>query len=290
MSDKEILAELKKSYEYLYDIRENGCCDHCAGQLNREMIDMLNIAKENIEDIYFKFYQTLNKEDLRVKQLEDDEKVYISSSVDGDYEVGEDLYNMTCKEANYYWYDDYDFIDSTIDDDKKYYANLWITENDRKQGYVTKYYKDFVNLKDAIEELRTYFYDGNCVCVEIYDSDDILQYNCDKNSEEFYFNNLKIVKVDESIINEYLDYWLKYNKTKLNNSFNNNDDNYLEYAEKKDKFFLKENLLYCKEQDKSSAVDNSSNDFWMEEFDNEESTFNWLIGIEKEKELGQEMI
>ena len=32
MTNKEILAELKRSWEYLYDIRENGCIDHCTGQ------------------------------------------------------------------------------------------------------------------------------------------------------------------------------------------------------------------------------------------------------------------
>ena len=50
MSDKEILAELKKSYEYLTDIRENGAFDHCNGQLNKEMSDMINIARKNIEE------------------------------------------------------------------------------------------------------------------------------------------------------------------------------------------------------------------------------------------------
>lgn len=110
MSDKEILAELKKSYEYLTDIRENGSYDHCNGQLSRKVIDKLNTAKENIKDIYSAFYMKLNKEDLRVKSLEDDEKVYIASSVDGDYEVGENLYNMTCADLDYYWYEDQDFL------------------------------------------------------------------------------------------------------------------------------------------------------------------------------------
>ena len=33
MTNKEILAELKRSYEYLRDIRENGSIDHCNGQM-----------------------------------------------------------------------------------------------------------------------------------------------------------------------------------------------------------------------------------------------------------------
>ena len=290
MSDKEILAELKKSYEYLNDIRENGCYDYFNGQLNREMIDKLNIAKNNIEDIYFQFYKTLNKEDLRVESLEDGEKVYIASSVDGDYEVGEDFYNMSGIEVGYYWYEDQDFIYSKRKHHNKYYANLWITENDRDQGYVDEYYKDFNNLKDAIKDLRTYFDDGNCACVEIYDPNEVLQYSCDKNSEEFFLDNLKIVKVDDNIINEYIDYWSKHNKLDLNNNFNDNYKDYWEYEDKKDKFFLKENFLYCKNQDKYIAVDNSSNNCWVEEFDNEESAIKWLIEIEKEKNLEREVI
>ncbi len=114
MTDKEILAELKKCYEYLYDIRENGCIDHCNGQMEKHLIDKLEVAKYNIEDIYYEFYKTLDKKDLRVKSLEDKvdgDKVYIARNVDGDYEVGEDYWSMTCEDLEYYWYDDHDFLD-----------------------------------------------------------------------------------------------------------------------------------------------------------------------------------
>lgn len=110
MTDKEILAELKMSYEYLSDIRENGCFDHCSGQLTCELKDMLNIAKRNIEDIYFNFYKTLDKENLRVKSLENDERVYIAGNVGDDYELGEDSYSLTCEDTNYYWYEDTIFL------------------------------------------------------------------------------------------------------------------------------------------------------------------------------------
>ena len=51
MTDKEILAELKISYENLRDIRENGCIEHCNGQ-RKDNVDKLNKAIENISDIY----------------------------------------------------------------------------------------------------------------------------------------------------------------------------------------------------------------------------------------------
>ena len=119
MTDKEILAELKRSYEYLYDIRENGCIDHCKGQM-KDNIDKLELAKSYIEDIYYDFYKTLNKEDLRVKSLEHKvggDKVYICRCVNGDYEVGEELNCMTCCDLEYYWYEDRDFLDEYEEDD-----------------------------------------------------------------------------------------------------------------------------------------------------------------------------
>lgn len=109
MPDKEILGELKICYENLYDIRENGCADHCDGQLENHLIKSLEVAKHTIEDIYSEFYKTLDKESLRVKRLEnDDNKVYISSNVSGDYES--DAYDLTCADTDYYWYEDQDFL------------------------------------------------------------------------------------------------------------------------------------------------------------------------------------
>ena len=108
MTDKEILAELKISYENLRDIRENGCIDHCNGQM-KDNINKLDKAINYVEDIYYDFYQTLDKEDLRVKSLE--------HKVDGDYEVGEELHCMTCCDLEYYWYEDSDFLDEDEEDD-----------------------------------------------------------------------------------------------------------------------------------------------------------------------------
>lgn len=111
MYDKEILAELKCSYEYLQDIRENGCSDHCGGQM-KENISKLDNVLSNIEDIYYDFYKTLNREDLRVKKREDcdNSRVYISRCVTGDYEIDESPYNLSCMELGYYWYKDTKFI------------------------------------------------------------------------------------------------------------------------------------------------------------------------------------
>ena len=120
MTDKEILAELKRSYEYLRDIRENGSIDHCSGQM-KDNLDKLNESINNIADIYSDFYKTLDLESLRVKKLEDTEdyKIYIGSDIDLDYVVYDDnsnnTYYITCEDVSYYWYEDYIFLNKVED-------------------------------------------------------------------------------------------------------------------------------------------------------------------------------
>lgn len=115
MTNREILAELKKSYEYLKDIRENGCADHCTGQM-KDNIDKLEVAISNLEDIYYDFCQTLDKEELKINKEILDNKLYISSDISGDYDVYEKNGNIdsidvvTCEDIDYYWYEDKDFI------------------------------------------------------------------------------------------------------------------------------------------------------------------------------------
>ena len=116
MTNKEILGELTQCYRFLYDIRENGCSDHCCGQLKKEMIDKLEYAKHYVEELYEDFYDTLDKEELRVKGLyeEKGEKTYISRGIDCGYDVYKnDEYKeyFTCEDADYYWYDDNEFLD-----------------------------------------------------------------------------------------------------------------------------------------------------------------------------------
>lgn len=118
MTDKEVLAELKRCYEYLYDIRENGCIDHCGGQIQYDLIKKLEDAKKSVEEVYSNFYKTLNREDLRVKNIErNGEKAYISSEASGDYEVGEENWNMNCADLDYYWYEDEDFLEDYEEDE-----------------------------------------------------------------------------------------------------------------------------------------------------------------------------
>ena len=117
MTDKEILAELKKTYEYLYDIRENGCFDHCTGQMEQN-INLLDNTINNVEKIYKDFYKTLDLKDLIVPKKIFDNIIVISSCVSGDYDIynkdnfvmGNDIDFITCGDLDYYWYNDEKFI------------------------------------------------------------------------------------------------------------------------------------------------------------------------------------
>lgn len=126
MTNKEILAELKKSHEYLTDIRENGCADHCNGQLEIG-IDKLNQSISNLENIYRDFCNSLN-DDLIVSNklnfFEDDSKnirkILIDKDISGGYEIvlnnGDSEY-VTCEDVEYKWYEDEDFLTKPLEKD-----------------------------------------------------------------------------------------------------------------------------------------------------------------------------
>ncbi len=126
MTNKEILAQLKKSYEYLTDIRENGCADHCNGQLEMG-IDKLDQAISNLEDIYGDFCNSLN-EDLvisgKLNFFKDDSKnirkILIDKDISGGYEIvfnnGDSEY-VTCEDVGYKWYEDEDFLTKPLEKD-----------------------------------------------------------------------------------------------------------------------------------------------------------------------------
>lgn len=67
MTDREILAQLKKSYENLQDIRENGCNDHCTGQLENNHIQQLEVAMKKLSNIYSDFYDSLDNDAIIIK-------------------------------------------------------------------------------------------------------------------------------------------------------------------------------------------------------------------------------
>ena len=118
MTDREILAELKKSYNYLSDIRENGCMDHNEGQLSNLYSKELDSIIDKIDDIYINFYDILDLDSIKIPEdridLDDGERYCcISRDISGDYEIvlddGDSSY-CSCLDVDYTWYDDKDFL------------------------------------------------------------------------------------------------------------------------------------------------------------------------------------
>lgn len=115
MTNKEILGELTKCHEYLYDIFNNASKEHGDGQLSAELSNKVYEAVSLVEDVYNDFYDTLDKEELRVNNLYEgkDEKIYISSDIGCGYDTftnNEYAGSFTCADADYCWYEDEDFL------------------------------------------------------------------------------------------------------------------------------------------------------------------------------------
>lgn len=102
MMDIEILAELKNSYEYLADIRENGCEDHCAGQLNEENTTKIEIAMNEISEVYESFRTVMSDDECTVKI--NGETYIIGHTINEDYNVPNEDVSITCADLYYYWY------------------------------------------------------------------------------------------------------------------------------------------------------------------------------------------
>lgn len=114
MTNREILAELKKSYEYLRDIRENGCADHCNGQLNMEQTKHIENTINELSQIYCDFRKTLDNKECMIN-LKDKGTFYIGEYIEEDYQELYDekdncTYYVTCRDIDYCWYEDKKFI------------------------------------------------------------------------------------------------------------------------------------------------------------------------------------
>lgn len=111
MTNKEILGELKQSYEYINDIDNNEY-----KQLTNEEKDKITQIEYLLSDIYSGLYERLekeNNEELRVKKLEENDKVYISDDISGDYiSVSNDTHYFTYQDTDdyYCWYKDENFL------------------------------------------------------------------------------------------------------------------------------------------------------------------------------------
>jgi len=113
MTDKEILAGLKKSYEHLRDISENACVDHSNKQLEETDISEIYRAMESIAEVYNNVREQLTDDKCMIN-LESG-TYYIGNTVSEDYgelyDNDNNAYCVSCGDLDYCWYEDTDFLE-----------------------------------------------------------------------------------------------------------------------------------------------------------------------------------
>ena len=101
MTDKEILAELKRSYYYLVDIYENADME----QLTRDDKQTIDRITDKLSEIYGKVYKN-TKEDLMCKN-----KLKVGNDIVADYLAEDNDFILSADlEDGYKWWEDDKFI------------------------------------------------------------------------------------------------------------------------------------------------------------------------------------
>lgn len=267
MSDYEVLKETKVSYEYIRDILENADEDIVSTEISFKLQESLNA----LEEIYSNVYEKMKNDEIESKKLNTDlECPHCTNNV-----VISDLINYAylCNDCdeNFYlgegdlgeeWY----FAKNMFSLHQNFTIEIWETEWHRDAGEGFIYDKKFSDYETAIIEARKLFYDYNYASIEVLNNDGEPVYCHDDESEDFYFKENKLSRVDETIVKKYIDNW----------------------ANKKDQSF-KGNKLYCKDNDIFIGVNNSTNNCWVEEFNSEKDVQYWLLGKNLESDVDYEI-
>lgn len=144
----------------------------------------------------------------------------------------------------------------------KYYLRFWVETytHDDIFPYLSK--EKFNDLDVAINKAREEYNNTICFSVEIIDSNKNIYFSKNNGYENFYFEDKTINFVSAKLLFKYIDCWAKHKDLPI-----------------------KDDLLYCKTDNKIIALDNSNGDCWVEEFDNEIDAKKWLLGIEEGNEM-----
>lgn len=310
MSDYEILRKTKIAYEYINNILNNSNI-----KIDDNIVKDLENTMKNLSIIYSNAHSNLEHPDKEEQLLTDacckncSNKLYISENIDHSYQCLECDENFYDFETDVYdvWYEnkkketakfpssfnlniEYDndekrvFIGSedgccckyschNLDEFVKsleFYCNnylkeeytieIWETDwhRDVGEGYI--YDESFSNYDDAISKARKLYYDNGYSSIEVLNENRESVFCCDNLSEDFYFDDDEFSLVDKNVVKEYIENW----------------------TNKKEQSF-KADKLYCQENNIYVAVDNSTNNCWVEEFKSEKDAQNWLLGKDLEK-------
>ena len=274
-------SKLKELYNLTYsnmlneELTTSACCKNCDSKLlisdNIEYSYQCTECDENFYD----FEVIANKEWYK-KSSDEDERLNSSFYLQLDYNNEEkNVYIGTesssgakynCKTIGELVSSIEEYCYNYLDYGEEYRIEYWKTDWHRDAGEGMIYDKTFYNPKEAISKARELFYDNGYSSIEVLKRNGESLFCCDNLSEEFYYDNDRICLVDEKVVKEYIDNWSN-NKEQ---SFN---------GEK----------LYCKENNKFVAIDNSTGNCWVEEFEGEREAQDWLLGKDLEGEVGYEI-
>lgn len=259
MDNYEKLKEAKVIYEYINDLLENGNFE-----MREEYLESLKKTQSIMADIYANTHFLMQKNTDEYELLETDlncphcsKNVVLSDIITYEYlcEKCDENYYLCEGDLNYEWYYDNERKKDILN--KSYTIRIWETEELRNTGESFDYLKTFYNKDDAINEAKIIISRENYAYLEVLDNEDKLIFDTDGINEEYYEKHkyqTKIYKVSPEELNEYVDRWT--DKKELN----------LDYS-----------LLYCqKENFCYVAVDNSSGECYVEEFETEAQAVYWL--------------
>lgn len=275
------LTELYNStYLKMVDNNKNGlvtnaCCKNCSNNLLvSDNIDY-SYQCEECDENFYDFEAITNKSWYR-KDSDEDEKLNSSFYLHLDYDnkqkniyIGTESssgakYNCTTIGELVSAIEGYCY--NYLDYGEEYIIEYWETDWHRNAGEGMIYDKTFYNPDEAIRKAKELFYDNSYSSIEVLKRNGESLFCCDNLSEEFYYDNDRICLVDEKVVKEYIENW------------NNNK----EQSFNGDK-------LYCKENNKFVAIDNSTGNCWVEEFESEREAQDWLLGKDLEEDNDYEI-
>lgn len=259
MDNYEKLKESKVIYEYINDILQNGNLE-----MRDDYLESLNKTISIMAEIYENSHFLMQKNTDENKLLETDlncphcsKNVVLSDIITYEYlcEKCDENFYLSEGDLNYEWYYDNKRKKDMLNN--SYTIRIWKTEELRDIGESFNYFETFYNKDDAINEAKMIMSRENYAYLEVLDNKDKLIFGTDGINEEYYKKQkyqTKIYKVSPEELKEYIDRWTE--KKELN----------LDYS-----------LLYCQEGNFCYvAVDNSSGECFVEEFEKEAQAIYWL--------------
>lgn len=261
ISNFEVLRETKVAYEYI-----NNILKYSDIRMDTVTADQLKTSSEIISDLYGCAYSNLEKNMEERNELKVDDNcpncnnnLLISDLIDYDYlcnDCDENFYSFEVG-VNNKWY--------IIDQNQSMYETEFKVRIRDPKGFDEglSFYPgcQFNDLDSAIKKAQEVSHNFEECCVEIVDNKGKqyyeLGYIMGAMYEEYCIEGITIDYVDKEMLNKYIDCWINHRELPISNEY-----------------------LCCDTEDCIIAVDNSSGECYVEEFDEVRQAREWLLGKE----------